>query len=291
VADAPRFGAAEDMRLKTVGLSYPKTVQAVLKRLETYAAAEVSKEISGTDEMFAEGDPTHYFAAGQSAINAIAQAMLLSGMTDPRTVLDMACGHGRVIRHLRVFFPEARLVACDVCRSGVDFCTETFNVEGIYSSDRLAEVTFDCSFDVVWCGSLLTHLPERRFRECLGLLLDTLSNRGILVATTVGRFAVWVQENLGMYMAGDRFAPAGRSFAEAGFGFASYPDTDSFGIALSSPSNTLGVVEGRRDVRVLGYQERGWDDHQDVLILARSSIDTPPGAAPYPSSLVARDAS
>ena len=271
-------------------LPYAKTVQEVLRRLNAYAESEVSQEIAESDEMHAAGDPAHYFAVGQSAINAIAQGMLLSGMTDPRTVLDMACGHGRVLRHMRVFFPDARLVACDILRSGVDHCTETFGVEGVYASEDFAEVRFGCSFDVVWCGSLLTHLPEKRFGDCLTLLIDSLSNGGVLVATTVGRFAIWVQENLGMYMSDERFAPAERGFSESGFGFAKYPGADDFGIALSSPSSTLGMIAKRPNVRILGYQERGWDDQQDVFILARSSIDTAPGTAPYPSSLTARDA-
>ncbi len=44
------------------------------------------------------------------------------------------------------------------------------------------------------------------------------------------------------------------------------------GVSLSLPSFTAATVEGVPGVRIVGYHERRWDGHQDVLILRKADI-------------------
>jgi hypothetical protein len=44
-------------------------------------------------------------------------------------------------------------------------------------------------------------------------------------------------------------------------------------MTVSMPDWVLGHLRDERRIRVLGYVERGWDGHQDVLVLGRPGID------------------
>ena len=72
-------------------------------------------------------------------------------------ILDLPCGHGRVMRWLRATFPKASLTACDIDGDGVSFCAETFGARPALSSTDPEDLVLG-TFDLIWCGSLLTHL-------------------------------------------------------------------------------------------------------------------------------------
>ena len=61
-------------------------------------------------------------------------------------------------------------------------------------------------------------------------------------------------------------------FAHGGFGFI-LQDRRRYGVhygtAYAAPSWTARLIEGRGDVTLLGLKERGWGDHQDVMILQK----------------------
>ena len=46
-----------------------------------------------------------------------------------------------------------------------------------------------------------------------------------------------------------------------------------YGITLSRPHWVLKLVEGDEQIRVLGFAERGWDNHQDVLVIGKPPIN------------------
>src|SRR5690349_8568241 len=112
----------------------------------------VIEEISPHDEMYG-GDPERYFKVGQSAIDFIQPALRATGLPAPERILDLPCGHGRVLRFLKAVFPNAELVACDINRDGVDFCAETFGARPVYSVDDARRVELPGTFDLIWCGS------------------------------------------------------------------------------------------------------------------------------------------
>jgi SAM-dependent methyltransferase len=108
------------------------------------------------------GSLDHYLSVGLSGLRIMRLALEIAGATDPKAILDLPCGHGRVLRHIRVAFPAARITACDLDRDGVDFCVREFGVNGVYSSSKPAEIPIGDQFDLIWCGSLLTHLSVRQ---------------------------------------------------------------------------------------------------------------------------------
>ena len=69
--------------------------------------------------------------------------------------------------------------------------------------------------------------------------------------------------------------------AATGFGFVDYDHAirskfdrqARYGIALSRPHWVLKLAEQDEQVRVLGFTERGWDNHQDVLVIGKPAIN------------------
>src|SRR5436309_14349941 len=109
-------------------------------------------------------DSKYYFEYGETAVRLIRLAMDATGTGQVPThnVLDFPSGHGRVLRTLKAAFPRARLTACDIDHDAVDFCAETFGAEPIYSDEDPRAIELPGQYDLIWCGSLFTHLDAPR---------------------------------------------------------------------------------------------------------------------------------
>jgi hypothetical protein len=111
------------------------------KAYGVYDPNSVVNFISSEDEM--EGDNVaHYQSVGVGAIDIILSQLFGSKLAAVNNILDLPCGHGRVLRHLRSAFPDAKIDACDLSFDGVDFCSKNFDAFPIYSSKNLTEVEF-----------------------------------------------------------------------------------------------------------------------------------------------------
>src|SRR6478736_1835742 len=105
---------------------------------------------------------SHYFGTGADALRIIVKSLLAAELPPPARILDFPCGSGRVLRHLRAMFPEAEIGACDLYRQHVDFCVSQFGALPIQSKEDLSQLHVG-EWDVIFCGSLLTHLPQALF--------------------------------------------------------------------------------------------------------------------------------
>lgn len=134
-----------------------------------------------------QGDNAAYFDVGCSALRCIRLALLTAEQENVASILDFGCGHGRVLRTLKAAFPTAALTACDINRGGVDFCAETFGATPVYSATRPEDIPLPRRYDLIWCGSVFSHLSEDRWPGFLGLLFAHLELNGVAVLTTCGR--------------------------------------------------------------------------------------------------------
>jgi SAM-dependent methyltransferase len=126
-------------------------------------------------------------AVGEEALAIVLQALLLCGRTSVGRILDMPCGFGRVARHLRSAFPNARIYGCDLYDDRITFCAEQFGTIPIKSREHFQNIVFPEQFDLIWCGSLLTHLPAALFKEALQLFSRSLAENGLAIITLLGR--------------------------------------------------------------------------------------------------------
>jgi SAM-dependent methyltransferase len=239
----------------------------------TAQGSNVSIEISPLDTMF-EGSSEHYFSVGQSALHCIRLGLLGAGKNDPHNILDFACGFGRVLRVLRATFPTAKLTACDISANAVGFCSKAFGAQPVQSSEEFSDLKFDDTFDLIWCGSLLTQLIPAQFGSCLELFQSLLSPGGVMVFTTHGPFVAERirrrEFNYGLHE--DVCAAMIADYDRCGYGYGDYPDhvlpqvgVKRYGVSIAKPSWIADQVERRPDLRLVNFTERAWDNHQDSV--------------------------
>jgi hypothetical protein len=224
-----------------------------------------------------------YFDIGRAGLDIVIGQLVANHRQPPATILDFPSGSGRVTRHLRAAFPDARIGACDLYESHVDFCVSEFAAEAVYSREDLEEVDIDPEWDVVFVGSLLTHLPKRHARQALRLIRRSLSPQGIAIVTLEGRRSIAMHHRGSKFVPDDRFKRIVRGYRTFGFGFSQYqpefgrffPKQASYGLAIVRPDWTVREVLKLPDVRLLGYAEGGWNDHQDYVTFGR------PGATDF----------
>lgn len=225
---------------------------------------QVSKILDPADHMFNSG-PDWYWSVGESGLLAVQRVLGLTYTKDVHRVMDLPCGHGRVARYLRCGFPSAEMFYCDLDHSGADFCAKEFNGTAIHSKPELTDIDLPGDLDVIWVGSLFTHLDRDRTRRWLSHLCSKLSRQGVLVATFHGPFAIEVNRKNPMIDSVSWEAILS-GYHETGYGYAKYDYMkDDYGISLSRPSVVIDMVEAIPNVRLLSYTERGWADNHDVL--------------------------
>jgi SAM-dependent methyltransferase len=227
--------------------------------------SRVESRISHNDGMY-KGDGSHYFKVGLSAIQCIDAAISSAGISEPKRILDLPCGHGRVLRFLVHRFPDASFTACDLDTDGVDFCIETFGVGGVYSKVDLSHLSLGNHFDLIWCGSLVTHLDEPRITALIRFFQLHLAPGGLLLFSAAGhRVAEWMLNGKFDYGISRAAIPIITSaYRDSGYGYTDYPYMPEYGISLTSPEWIRARVKQIGNLREVYFEQYGWDDHQDV---------------------------
>jgi len=282
------------------------TLEAIDTIYQRLKRSTIIQTIDPSDEMWLLGQDW-YFTVGESAVLAVLRALAIGSLQNVETILDLPCGHGREARYLCAAFPEASFTFCDLNRAGVDFCTKTFGGRGVYSMPDLTQVRLQGPFDVIWIGSLFTHVDQRRTYEWMKFLCGCLGDNGVLVATFHGRWTIELQridggidrdpwrrilrdfERIGYGYADDgipmrgsgriiNFAggvPGGRILARRFCGL--FERARGWGVSASKPEKIIKIAGDIPGVRILSYSERGWADNHDVLAVARTDRFKPWG--------------
>jgi SAM-dependent methyltransferase len=249
-------------------VDYAASAGTVSELLDGYRE-RVDVTLSPNDEMFA-GDFEDYLGVAETAVVQIAHAMAITGGVECRRILDLPCGHGRVLRALRAVFPNAEIVACDINRDGVDFCAAQFGATPVHSTADPREIPLEGTFDLIWVGSLLTHLDAAGCRAFLDVFCDRLAPGGLLLASAHGRNAVrrWPRED-------SRMAQIRGGFETNGFGYADHAGVSGYGTSAFTPGWLAGELYRREDVMLIGYAERGLADHQDLATILKLDVHHP----------------
>lgn len=224
------------------------------------------------DSMLLSDSPeeiAHYIAVGRSAMENLEAALAAAGKTWGKigACLDMASGYGRVLRLLQTKIDPRRITACDIEEEAVAFLAAEFGVRPIVSEKDLSRLAFPQTYDLIWVGSLFTHLDPPVGLALLETLARALNPRGVLAFSTQGascleqiKFYGWMFVPLeGMY----REKVAGEGVAYAPY----YAQNDpSYGITIWRRDHLESVMSAKfKDVLSQVYfAERGWDKHQDV---------------------------
>jgi SAM-dependent methyltransferase len=235
--------------------------------------ADLQRGVSSNERMPAT-DIDIYLAVGRSALKAVRLAQIASGKTDFTSILDMPCGHGRVLRWLKAAYPDAALTACDLLTDGADFCAESLGATPVYSSPLPKAGSFKDRYDLIFVGSLLTHVDVHQWDHLIALWHSLLAPDGLLVVTTHGELVAERMRAGHLYgypqAAVTRML---RAYAHAGFAFLEEPPANiDYGITLARPDWTLSRLLRHTDFRVVLSGEALWDRHQDVTAVVKRPL-------------------
>lgn len=227
-------------------------------------AKNVNLEIGAGDIMFDPRAPDGYFPAGASALASI----LSFTKNEPKRICDFGCGHGRVMRWLRAAFPKADIWGGDVGAGGVEFCARTFGSKPVISGTDFNALPDFPPCDLVWLGSVCTHLREEDSRKLIARIVnDWLAPGGVAIISTHGRHVANVMKwKLIDY--GVDTVQLKADFARSGYGYAPYPDTPTYGISLVDVGWWFRQIGGRADLP-LAYVEQAWVHHHDLFIVLK----------------------
>jgi SAM-dependent methyltransferase len=275
---AARPEAASDAKVqRPLAQGKPSIFQRVTSRYTEYLASSVSTEIAECDDMLGIDGMAHYMSVGRSAVDICAQAMILSRRVGFKRVLDLPCGGGRVTRHIAAFLPDAELFAADIDRAKQDFVVRSFGAKPVSVAADFSSAVAD-RFDLIFVGSLLTHLGTGDFERALRWYIDSLAPEGVLIFTTHGRTAIHLAQmrrDFSMWGAIRRYDREGFGFAFAGRESADGLSI-SYGTSCTKPSWLMALVENDPALSILGFQEGAWDSNHDVTILQKKPLSRTP---------------
>lgn len=232
----------------------------------------MNKHISPSDTMF-EGSIERYLDVGYSALNAIRSLVRDRSVS---SILDFPCGFGRVARHLRAAWPDASLFVADLDEHGMQFCSSTFEAEPLTSNSDFDLVNFGIKFDLIWVGSLITHLRAADTKKFFGFLSRHLAGTGVAVVTSHGELVGDRLKSATGWMYGIPDAEQNAVYDDAsrtGYGYCRYPLWNiEYGISLSTPE-WIRQASSEYGLSLIDYLPAAWDNHQDVFGLTLASMD------------------
>jgi SAM-dependent methyltransferase len=230
--------------------------------------------ISQTDPMGAVDNPPAYFAAGKSALRLVDGALTLLGRDREsiRSILDFPSGHGRVLRFFRQAFPWAHLTASDIDEEGVRFCNETFDAVPHVSSKNIEGIEFARKFDLIWVGSLLTHVNHQDWYRFVNLWTRSLAPGGILLFTYASTFVRYLAATDEFGLEESMLRRAVHDYDETGFGFAPYQPGGKYGQTFATEQWVNGVLARFPELRQVVHFERGWNTRQNVVAVTLDEL-------------------
>jgi SAM-dependent methyltransferase len=222
-----------------------------------------------------------YFWTGRVAVESIKKNQELWQLQEFSDILDMASGHGRVLRWFKYFYPNAKLFSCDLQKSARDFCESEFNSHPIKNHEELLDENFQNKFDLIWVGSLFTHLDLEEWETVLHSLNSCLKNGGVLAFTTHGDLVAQRLESRDSYglTEEDRVGIL-KDYEANQFAFRRYPketitniDKANYGISISKPAFVLNFMTKLFDMRIIFVGEMKWANHQDLYLFIKKEIN------------------
>jgi SAM-dependent methyltransferase len=266
-------------------MEFPCARNALLRRSwptaeEKDMLRKVSLRVSSHDNMYVTGEAEHYLSAGLSAVRCITNVLDRLGIerSSIHSVLDLPCGGGRVLRFLRTVFPCGMFAACDTDVILLKFSGDVHAARMFHSHPDFTQVRIGSKFDLIWCGSLCTHINERRCIDLLRLFYDHLSPNGVCIFSTQGGTAIsWLSNRaFGFGLSESARRLLGSQVVEPGFGYA-YVDYEGqeYGISIIEYDKLIKMAGAVGEWSLAAYLESGWDDFQDVYAFTKRAVTTP----------------
>ena len=252
------------MLTRPAALSLPAVAETVFHRLVL--------EVDPNDQMYG-GNDGHYLSVGASALNVIAAALQIAEIQSVSNILDFGSGAGRVARWLRCAYPKAEITVTDVREADLDFCVSRLGARKWHSGTDIDALEAPGTYDLIWVGSVLTHLSAEKSLNLLHKLISWTQNGGIVVVTLHGRMVVRLRSSGRLqYIYDEGWQQLVSGYERDGYGYADYPGQEGYGLSLTALEWVGREVTRLPNVSLLLASEHAWDLHHDVVALQRDSV-------------------
>ena len=255
----------------------------------------MERAVAERDMMYLDSD-AHYVSVGQSALHITEAA--LAGM-EPRRILDLPSGFGRVTRVLRARFPQAAVTACDLDSEALQFCADHFGVRAALSVRDFNQLQLGECYDLIWVGSLITHLPPRKTQEFFTAMARHMTPLSILVVSSHGPSIIPRLRAQAYGFPPEVAAELIAEYEQTGYGYRDYGSSEReirasltnehYGISMISEAWLRQALSGC-GLSAEAYHPRLWDDHHDIVVarLPRAEPSRQPVEASGANGLLAR---
>jgi SAM-dependent methyltransferase len=155
--------------------------------------------------------------------------------------------------------------------AGADYCRQQFGAIPAYSRADFDQLALGTRFDLIWCGSLATHLDAAATLALFRFFHRHLTTGGVAVVTLHGRKPLEAlrggRQSLNLSPEGVAAVLAG--YDRDGYGYADYPATHGYGISVTSPEWVRTHAPEAGTWGEVYHADHAWDNNQDVYGLIR----------------------
>ena len=241
-------------------------------KLEQILLRNVSLKIHHSDNMYESPDAKHYLNVGLSAMRCIETALISQNKTNSvNAIMDFPCGYGRILRFLRARFPKADITISELETAAVDFCKLEFSTDSLEANTDLSKLPTNKQYDLIWCGSLVTHLDQHNATELLRYFYSILAPDGLCIFSSHGSVvAQWIEEkrfSYGLTESAQQKLLA--MFNDKGYGYADYGHLDGYGISVVSHRCMSAIARSVGLANEVMFIEQGWGNHHDVYCFSK----------------------
>jgi SAM-dependent methyltransferase len=208
--------------------------------------ADIPGRVHWNDLMFdgaASDGANDYRSTGLQAVEFMDSALTINGrsLAAVKTVLDFGCGYGRVLRFLAQRTSAGAVTACDVDARAVAFSAQEFRARPLRADPDIGSVHFE-EYELIWVGSVLTHVDAATGATLLSVLGSHLARSGLLVFSTHGTYSLEHLQRFGSYV--PRLEnKIRRDLSSSGIAFAAYPHygSNEYGLTWHDPRSVPGL--------------------------------------------------
>lgn len=226
----------------------------------------LKRDIRQDDSMYSSS-AKHYFECGASALAMIIKSMEKAGMNrqQVQSILDYGSGYGRVLRWLQAAFNNAEITACELDDKALLAVREMFGMPVVKADISLSR-RLGRTFDIIWCGSVFTHLSQQQSARLIAYLAEHLNADGILVFSAHGRYvAERIRKGEKLYgLRREQVAGLLEGYDYYGYGYSNYHLQDGYGISVATCEAVNEMIK-QEGLQPIFHKDRGWDKHHDVF--------------------------
>lgn len=148
--------------------SHPGEMDYIIKPKQKSAndGGHLTFPVPPEELMVGYGPDVDYLKFGKLEVTKLIEIVSESGfsMTQVKRVLEFGCAAGRMIRHFPERTPGAELWGVDISARHIQWCVQNLAPAIHFASTTLVpHLPFeDCYFDLIFCGSVFTHIHTLR---------------------------------------------------------------------------------------------------------------------------------